>query len=607
MNKKGFTVVELMTTFTLISIISILLVKLTITLKEIYINGDIKTALLTKQGNMTDKIYSDLKENKLTSLQSCGVNCIDFNYQNETKTLKLNNDKKILTYDNYSIKLNEGGRFGTVNIEYYESSIGILFNLNIPIYHKLVKGDYGININYQTDTLQYDNSIIFDTKDSEYYKEEILNGADPVIKDELIPVIIDDDGTVRKANLKKEWYKYEDKKWANAVILKKNGKVESDNTIKEESIKEYYVWIPKYAYKLWNVNSNSTENIKKPIEIVFGGKTTGENNGDTYIHPAFLNFNTNGFWTGKFEVSFDDATYTNSDLFLKKNPISNTSDKDKIIIKPNVRSLTNKNLSSFNTLIKSSHENLNSHVITNMEWGAITYLTYSIYGRCNSSLCMEVTMNNITTGYYDETKKFDDEWQYGATITGCAASNITDNALANVNSCNNKYNKIKGYLASTTGNISGIYDMSGGNAEYVMGVLENKNGQLYSGSSNTINSGFKGLYGSIDGSFTDGIDFPTNKYYTSYKSNDDIKTDIWYKYTSGKLGDATKEIANTKSDNSNDKGLWFDDYAEFITPSNPIFIRGGSWSNLSGAGLFNFSHVGGNNNTNYSTRVTLSF
>jgi len=162
MNKKGFTIVELMTTFTLVSIIAVLLINLTLTLKEIYINGDMKTALLTKQGNMTDKIYNDLKKDTLIEIASCGVNCVNFKYESSTKTLKIDKVKKILSYDKYAIKLGDGGYFGTVEISNYESDIGYIFNLSIPIYHKLVKGNFGININYQTKNLSFDQSISFD-------------------------------------------------------------------------------------------------------------------------------------------------------------------------------------------------------------------------------------------------------------------------------------------------------------------------------------------------------------------------------------------------------------------------------------------------------------
>ena len=48
--------------------------------------------------------------------------------------------------------------------------------------------------------------------------------------------------------------------------------------------------------------------------------------------------------------------------------------------------------------------------------------------------------------------------------------------------------------ASTTGNISGIYDMSGGNGEYVMGVLKDASGNPMSGRNSKYNSGFNGKY-----------------------------------------------------------------------------------------------------------------
>ena len=40
------------------------------------------------------------------------------------------------------------------------------------------------------------------------YKEIILTGTDPVLKDELIPVTIDNDGTVHKADINSKWYSY---------------------------------------------------------------------------------------------------------------------------------------------------------------------------------------------------------------------------------------------------------------------------------------------------------------------------------------------------------------------------------------------------------------
>ena len=86
------------------------------------------------------------------------------------------------------------------------------------------------------------------------YKETILNGTDPVLEEPLIAVTIDNDGTVRKASLANEWYSYENKEWANAVILFDESKdYLAGEVIPESEIESYFVWIPKYRYQLWDL------------------------------------------------------------------------------------------------------------------------------------------------------------------------------------------------------------------------------------------------------------------------------------------------------------------------------------------------------------------
>src|SRR5699024_5896180 len=87
------------------------------------------------------------------------------------------------------------------------------------------------------------------------YSEAILNGTDPVIKDELIPVTIDSDGTVKKADISSELYNYEKKNWANAIILKDESTASNYKTgsvIPEDAIESYFVWIPRYKYKIFD-------------------------------------------------------------------------------------------------------------------------------------------------------------------------------------------------------------------------------------------------------------------------------------------------------------------------------------------------------------------
>ncbi len=141
------------------------------------------------------------------------------------------------------------------------------------------------------------------------YTEGILNGTDPELRSGLIPVVIEDDGTVKKASLGSKWYSYENKEWANAVILNDNTEVYADGeTIPESNIESYFVWIPRYRYKIFNDGNYPTQSgtlvdNKLPsraqeIEVVFESKNTNVSNrstvGSWLTHPAFTSFDVNG-------------------------------------------------------------------------------------------------------------------------------------------------------------------------------------------------------------------------------------------------------------------------------------------------------------------------
>ncbi len=173
-----------------------------------------------------------------------------------------------------------------------------------------------------------------------------------MLEEPLIPVTIDSDGVVRKADLASEWYDYETKKWANAVILEDESKSYASNEIiPEENIESYFVWIPKYRYQLWdlgNYDSLTTIDTNKvhEIPVIFGDYNTtdlvsgecstpmesGESGncevGDYMTHPAFLSIPSSGFWVGKFSTVYRGGT-------SKEGTMINVYDVSKIQIKPN--------------------------------------------------------------------------------------------------------------------------------------------------------------------------------------------------------------------------------------------------------------------------------
>ena len=107
---------------------------------------------------------------------------------------------------------------------------------------------------------------------------------------------------------------------------------------------------------------------------------------------------------------------------------------------------------------------------------------------------------------------------------------------------------------------------------------------------------------------TDGIDYQDSRYCNLYLYKYELNTDNWYDYTSGLLGDATREIANTKINaSSGSTGLWFSDYAAFPTTAAPWSYRGGSFGNGFLAGVFGFNRSAGNTNSSSDSRLVLAY
>ena len=373
------------------------------------------------------------------------------------------------------------------------------------------------------------------------YKEALLNGTDPVLSNNLIPVTIDNDGTVRKADLNSKWYSYAEKKWANAIILTDTGKVEEDGTILEDSIESYFVWIPRYKYKLFDMgnyegilNETPTQSNSKTIEIVFENKNTpisvGTEVGQYYSHPAFQAFDTNGFWMGKFESS--------------KN---NTSLK----IKPNQSSDRTKNVKQIFDVTYNYKRDNESHMMKNTEWGAVSYLSLSKYG-INKKIASN-NNNNFLTGYGSTS-------DYSSFLP---------------------YNTETGYQASTTGNITGVYDMAGCSYEYMASYVQ---GYLAA-------SGFEEDPSTIYGS----------KYFDIYSSDSNSTS-----FNKRVLGDATGEMGPFYKFNGKVYNNWMIGDAIFVHNEYPWFSRGGYYYDNDIASQLRFNALNGEDQVYASYRVVLT-
>ena len=236
--------------------------------------------------------------------------------------------------------------------------------------------------------------------------------------------------------------------------------------------------------------------------------------------------------------------------------------------------------------------NLDSHLMKNSEWGAVAYLQHSKYGSHTS-----VRINNNSdymTGYAAVSEP----------TCGYTGDNRVCNEYGDLSNITLPYNTDTGYLASTTGNISGIYDMSGGAWEYVMGVMTNQTGVPLSGKNASSHSGFTGPYGA-GGSLASGYSWPDSRYYDTYTYHTS-----YTEYTRGHLGDATTEMGpfgNVKYGTQTIQiSSWYADYAVFVSTSRPWFARGGDYRAGSDSGVFSFGYTYGAVDTWVSFRVVLT-
>ncbi len=383
-------------------------------------------------------------------------------------------------------------------------------------------------------------SITTSSFDVYKYTESVLNGADPVLASDMLPVTIANDGVVTYANTSTEWYNYENKNWANAVklIASPSKTYKAGDTISESDIGAYLVWIPRYKYELWNVGVTdvTSSQVPKTIPVTFESSTTTKSTGSTdgtYLtHPAFTFGTTelNGIWVSKFEVTGTTSAITS---------------------KPNASPLVSQTVGSFWNLLKSYDTSDTSHMMKNTEWGAVAYLSASVYGK-NS----EVYINNDSN-----------------YMTGCGGTTVSEDESS---SCTNAYASVTSYPQSTTGNISGIFDMSGGTLEYMAAYVSGKVGS--------------------SGLTVDTINANSN-YFDIYNS---ASTATTYNYRI--LGDATGEMGPINDSISS----WYQDYSAFIENSGSWFVRGGAYIYNTYAGSFYFSGDNGAGGSAAGSRMVLS-
>ncbi len=323
-----------------------------------------------------------------------------------------------------------------------------------------------------------------------------------------------------------DWYDYENGKWAN---------IKTTNKVSETEILEaYWVWIPRFEY----IVPTSTTATQIEVKFINKEKITPDEN--YIIHPAFTNEGNGGFgeldgiWVAKFQASSNSPSTEYG---------GGNSDQLKVQIKPKEqtwRKIEVKNIvkvcrkmTAVGEVLQGS--NVDSHMMKNIEWGAVAILSQSKYGIYNPQ--SSTKLDNGENRIWNNPNGYNSAKYIYTGYVGDTAEAPTDFSATTAPTKVIEYNKtdidrnLNGTRGSTTGTVYGVYDMAGASWEYVAGCFQGEETSKF------------------------GLTANERKYVDLYTNSNNEE--------SSKLGDAMSET----------KG-WNGDYFNFVNLYTPVFNRG---------------------------------
>jgi len=422
----------------------------------------------------------------------------------------------------------------------------------------------GKSLSYRID-VEVSQKIV---EDSQEFAD--ASGANiPELTSGMIPVTYDETSKIwKKADTAEEWYNYNNQNWANAVTVTESTRANYMSAAAGESIdindiNTMWVWIPRYEYQYTDLGdqyAGGTFFLPGEIKINFISLTqTTPSDSTVYKIPEGFKFGDeelSGFWMAKFETS------TLETCTAKSGSVETDCDLTTLTpqVKPNVTSWRGARVSTYFQVSRLMQDTTNAnkygfdtigtgtmdvHMLKNTEWGIVAMLSQSKYGKYGNP-------------NYEGTNKAVYQNKSSSYITGSSHGKPSQETVYTQATYDTPDT---GYGASTTGTIYGVYDMSGGATEYVMGNYNNT----------SSSSGF--------------LTYPDAKYYDNYTS-----TTASEGY---KAGDTTYETSG-----------WYMDRASFVDASNPWFTRGSTYY-IEDAGVFCMDRMSGDSYSTSSFRLAI--
>lgn len=356
-------------------------------------------------------------------------------------------------------------------------------NVNKIMYKKQNENEWILN--------RDSNKIVIGEKGTYSLKVELLDGkiveydnvevnpieADansPELTEEMIPVTWNRERLswikADKDNLDNSWYDYnkDSNMWANVVTVNQNGtysrefyqNAEIGTEILMSDINGMFVWIPRFTY-----NATIDENNK--ITTVDGIRYSNDIDDNVSYSKEGIDFGeAKGIWVSKFECSND----SNGNLNVKPNV---NSVKNIVYNGENGAYTISQSLTTDNNIYGFDSGKISSDIIKDSDWEAVAILSKGV-----TSNAM-IYNNSYFEGNKDNVA-ITRTGMVGIGAEGSENTSTTETSFEKIIKTENtgkislgnaknfyEYWTNEGQKASTTQNVYGIYDMSGGGSEYV--------------------------------------------------------------------------------------------------------------------------------------------
>ena len=411
------------------------------------------------------------------------------------------------------------------------------------------------------------------------------------------------------------------------------------------------IWVAKFEAGFATSNGNSTPNIKSTVKYTQGSVWAAYAESKVTEQTSKNDKGEDVTTTGKFDGSIKarnwlDGEYGNTETKISYPSFQGTSYSMNYVNHKEAFALCSV-LNEDNNVYGLSGDT-DSHLMKNSEWGAAAYLGKSKYGLNEDDIYINnVNMNSGTASgtVADDTKdgngKYVNPYLGVYAITGVESSrdasdgSVLISSIDQVNDADKRksanikvWNEVGGGKSSTTGNVYGIFDMSGGEWERTADYITNKttsNHTSYGNSYNAYTSATKNKKAFVTDEKGNLLN-ASSKYATMYAYSPDEKAGTYsgddytaasilnYNYAKG-LQSATNgskvnrviygsAIFETSTE-GNGNSSWYNDCSYFPSLTYPFFIRGGSWVSGDGAGLFSFYRGNGGAYCSYGFRAVL--